>query len=377
MFTPRHRGRRLDLAHHLDTIQRGHAVRIRMLIPTVVLGAALIAATGCGGDDTTPATTGAATATTASGSITGSGSSFVYPLVSKWIPSLRDQGLDVTYSPDGSGAGVAAITARTVDFGASDAPLSEEQFAACKECVQIPWALSATSVAFNLDGIDTIKLTGELLAQIYLGEVKAWDDPAIAELNPGVELPSTPVRPVYRSDSSGTSYNFTDFLSEESPAWKSQVGRGTNANWPAGTGAKGSSGVAGVVAKTEGALTYVDVAYARENDLATASVRNAAGEFVDPELEAIGKAAAAVDMASIPDTGEISVVAPPASAKGAYPICTFTYVILAKASDKAAQVKALVEYALGDGQDAGPDLLFRPLPEPVRTFGREQLALVG
>lgn len=353
-------------------------MRSRQLITIAALAAALLAGAGCGGDDSGGSTTAGGTGTAAAtGSITGSGSSFVYPLVSAWIPALRSDGLQVTYSPDGSGAGIAAITARSVDFGASDAPLSEQQFADCGGCVQVPWALSATSIAYNLPGVEGLRLTGGVLARIYLGEVKTWNDPAIATLNPGAELPDTPVRPVYRSDNSGTSYNFTEFLSKESPAWRGRVGRGTNARWPAGTGAKGSSGVSGVVAKTEGALTYVDVAYARQNDLATASIRNAGGEFVAPDLDAIGKAADAVDTGSIPKTGEISVVAPPASATGAYPICTFTYVILPKQSEKAARLKAFVSYALGEGQKAGPDLLFAPLPEAVRAFGRTQLDQVG
>src|SRR5215471_16458364 len=194
--------------------------------------------------------------------ITGAGSSFVFPLVSAWIPQLGSAfGINLTYSPIGSGGGIAAVTARTVDFGASDAPLSSDQFTACKGCVQIPWALSATSIAYNLPGVGCVlRLNGPVLANIYLGKVSNWDDPAIKALNPKCNLPSTKITPVYRSDNSGTSYNFTDFLSVTSPEWKSRIGTGVNAQWPAGVGARGSSGVAGVVTKTEGALCYVDVA---------------------------------------------------------------------------------------------------------------------
>src|SRR5207244_3905362 len=194
----------------------------------------------------------------------------------------------IAYSPIGSGGGIAAITARQVDFGASDAPLSSDQFAACKGCVQIPWALSATSIIYNLDGVpNDLHMTGPVLARIYLGQIKKWDDPAIQKLNSKVNLPSSEITPVYRSDNSGTSYNFTDYLSAVSPAWKSKVGVGVNANWPAGQGGKGSSGVAGVVSNTKGAVGYVDIAYALKNHLKFMAVKNASGVFTTPGLRGI------------------------------------------------------------------------------------------
>ena len=181
--------------------------------------------------------------------ITGAGSTFVSPLVSVWAADYASKtGTQIAYSPVGSGAGIAAITARQVDFGASDAPLSPDQFTACNGCVQIPWALSATSIIYNLSGVpNNLHMTGAVLARIYLGQITKWDDPAIKALNPKVSLPSTSITPVYRSDNSGTTYNFTDYLSAVSPAWKAKIGVGVNANWPAGQGGKGSSGVSGMV----------------------------------------------------------------------------------------------------------------------------------
>src|SRR5262245_24900718 len=211
----------------------------------------------------------AATTKSSDTSLTGAGSSFVFPLVSAWIPQLGSAfGINVNYSPIGSGGGIAAVTGRTVDFGASDAPLSADQFSACKGCVQIPWALSATSIAYNLPGLNcVVRLNGTLISQMYLGQITSWDDGKIKAANPKCNLPSTKITPVYRSDNSGTSYNFTDFLSSSSPSWKSKLGVGVNAQWPTGVGARGSSGVAGVVTKTNGALCYVDVAYALNNKL--------------------------------------------------------------------------------------------------------------
>jgi phosphate transport system substrate-binding protein len=203
------------------------------------------------------------------GTLTGAGATFPFPLISKWIPAYdQANGTQINYSPIGSGGGIAAITARTVDFGASDAPLSPDQFTACKGCVQIPWALSATAVIYNVPGAPQgLKLSPAVIAQMYLGFIKKWNSPSIRKDNPGVNLPDLNVTPVYRSDSSGTTYNFTDFLSKTSTAWKSRVGNSTSVNWPTGIGARGSAGVAGVVSRTEGGVMYADVAYALANKL--------------------------------------------------------------------------------------------------------------
>ena len=331
----------------------------------VVLGAALIAALG-------------ASAKSSDDTITGAGSTFVAPLVSLWTADYGSKtGVKIAYSPVGSGAGIAAITARQVDFGASDAPLSPEQFSACNGCLQIPWALSATAIIYNVPGApNNLHLTGPVVAQIYLGQIKAWNDPAIKALNPKVNLPSTAITPVYRSDNSGTSYNFTDYLSAVSPAWKSKIGIGVNANWPAGQGGRGSSGVAGVVSNTQGAIGYVDVAYALKNRLKFAAIRNNSGAFTTPGLRGINAAGATVK--SVPATGELHIVNPPRADRLAYPICTFTYVIVPAKSSKAALLRKFIFYAVSptQGQKLAPKLLFAPLPKVVLVSTEKTLTKI-
>jgi phosphate transport system substrate-binding protein len=307
------------------------------------------------------------------GTLTGAGATFPFPLISKWIPAYdQASGTQVNYSPIGSGGGIAAITARTVDFGASDAPLSPDQFTACKGCVQIPWALSGTAVIYNVPGTPQgLKLTPAVIAQIYLGFIKKWNSPSIRKDNPGVTLPDLNVTPVYRSDSSGTTFNFTDFLSKTSPAWKSRVGNSTSVNWPTGIGARGSSGVAGVVTRTEGAITYADVAYALQNKLKFARVKNKAGKWTLPGLRSINAAASSVD--KVTGNGEISIVNPPKTQPLAYPISTFTYALAPTASSKAAELRKFIYWAITSGQKFGPPLLFVPLPKSILAFDYKQI----
>jgi len=338
-------------------------LRRHIQILAAVLAAALVAAA-------------AATAKSTGTQLTGAGSSFVYPLVSTWTPALdRAFGYKITYGSVGSGAGIAAITARTVDFGASDAPLSSDQAAACKGCVQIPWALSATSVAYNVPGAPThLRLSGKVLAGIFLGKITAWNDPAIKKLNKGGSLPSLKITPVYRSDASGTTFNFTEYLQAVSPEWKSKVGNSTQVNFPAGVGAKGSSGVAGLVTRTDGAITYVDVAYALANHIRFAAIQNRAGKYVYPGIKQIRAAAATVT--KVPANNQISIVDPPKSQADAYPICTFTYVILPTKTDKAAELRKFVFWTLTQGQAYGPKLLFVPIPKPVLVAAEKTLKQV-
>jgi phosphate transport system substrate-binding protein len=307
------------------------------------------------------------------GTLTGAGATFPYPLISKWIPAYDSaSGTQVNYSPIGSGGGISAITARTVDFGASDAPLSPDQFTACKGCVQIPWALSATAVIYNVPGAPQgLKLTPAVIAQIYLGFIKKWNSPSIRKDNPGVSLPDLNITPVYRSDSSGTSYNFTDFLTKTSAGWKNKVGTGTSVNWPTGVGARGSAGVTGVVTRTEGGITYADVAYALANKLKFARVQNKAKKWTLPGLRSINAAAASVD--KVTGNGEISIVNPAKSQPLAYPIATFTYFLAPTASSKAAELRKFVYWAITAGQKFGPPLLFAALPKSVLTFNYKQI----
>jgi phosphate ABC transporter, phosphate-binding protein len=308
--------------------------------------------------------------------LVGAGSTFVYPLVSQWIGDYaKAASVTVTYGAVGSGAGIAAITDGSVDFGASDAPLSPDQATACKDCVEIPWALGGTSVAYNLDGApDHLNLTGPVLANIFLGRITHWNDPAITGLNPGRALPDTRITPVFRSDASGTSYNFTDYLSRVSPEFKSKVGTSTQPTFPTGQGAKGSSGVSGVVSSTDGAITYVDVAYATSANFAYAAMKNKAQKFTVPDVESCR--AAARDAKSPKPNAAISIVDPSATAAGAYPICTFTYVIVRKQSSKAETLKAFLTYAITTGQEAGPKLLFAPLPPAVVAADKQAIAQI-
>jgi phosphate transport system substrate-binding protein len=305
-----------------------------------------------------------AAASSTGGSLKGAGSTFVFPLVSQWQANYKNA--QITYGSVGSGAGIAAITARTVDFGASDAPLTKDQATACKGCEQIPWALSSTSIPYHVPGISYgLKLTGKILANIYLGHITKWNASAIKKINPGVNLPDLKITPVYRSDGSGTSFNFTDFLSRVSPEWKSKVGVGTQPSFPVGIGGKGSSGLAGVVSRTDGAIGYVDEAYSLKNGFKVAKVQNRAGKFQLPGLKGIAAAAATIHR--VPSNGALSIVNPPKSQKLAYPICTFTYVIVPLKSSKASTLKQFISWAITGGQSYAKPLQFFPLPNLVRT----------
>ena len=318
--------------------------------------------------------TGLAAASSQKTSLTGAGSTFVAPLVSQWISHYSAASMN--YSGVGSGAGIAAISSRQVDFGASDAPMTPDQFAGCHGCVQIPWAFSATSIPYNVSGVGYgLKLTGPILADIYLGHVKKWNDKRIQALNKGVKLPDENIVPIYRSDASGTSFNFSDYLSHVSKEWKSKIGTGTQPAFPSGVGARGSSGVAAKLGSTQGGITYVDIAYAYKNHYKIAKVQNRAGKFVLPTIKSLRAATASVKRVTRKDNA-ISVVDPAKSQPKAYPICTFTWVILPLQSSKAADLKKFVDWAVTKGQSFGPKLLFLPLPNAVRTAARHTLARV-
>jgi len=340
----------------------------KLTILLALLAATALAATGGAG---------ASSSKSQSGSLTGAGSTFVSKLVQSWIPKVQSAlDIKVTYGPIGSGGGIAQITNRTVDFGASDAPLTADQFAACKSCVQIPWALSATSIPYRLDGgPNRIRLNGTVLANIFLGKIKNWDDPAIKKLNKGKTIPGTAITVIHRSDGSGTTYNFTDYLSHVSKEWKSRVGRGTAVNWPTGVGGRGSSGVSAALSQTNGGITYVDVAFSLANHFKFAAIQNRAGKYTLPGLRSIAAAGKTI-LRVAPDNGGISIVNPSKSEPLAYPICTFTYVIIPKQTGKAAELKKFVRWTLTNGQSDGPKLLFQPIPKVVLKASLKTLNLV-
>jgi phosphate transport system substrate-binding protein len=333
-------------------------------------GLIALAATGCGSSSDSGSGGDSAT-------ITGAGSTLVLPLVSKWESDYNEKhGVAITYGGIGSGGGIEQITARTVDFGASDAPLTPDQASAGNGLLQIPWALSATAISYNVKGIDDgLQLDGQTVADIYLGKITTWDDPAIQKLNPGANLPSTKITPVYRSDGSGDTYALTDWLSKVSPEWKSQVGVGTEVKFPTGVGAEHNDGVAGVETKTDGSIAYLAASYVQSNGFNQAALENAAGNFEQPDVKTIATAAETVK--SVPADNAISITDPPASAKDAYPLSTFTYALVPQDSSKADALKKFLTYAIGPGQEFGPDLLFASLPSQVLQADKATIAKIG
>ncbi len=338
--------------------------------------AILVAACGSSNNNASSSSSTPGSASSGSKTLVGAGSTLIAPLMSQWQPAYNTQaGVAVTYGAIGSGGGIAQITARTVDFGASDAPLTPDQFTAAKNVVQIPWALAATLVAYNTKGVpNQLKLSGPVLASIWMGTIKTWNDPAIAKLNPGVSLPSTKITPVYRTDGSGDTYAFTNYLSHISPQWQSKIGASTQVQFPAGLGGKGNSGVGGVISSTNGSIGYVAISYVFANKFDYALIQNAAGKYPVPGIPSISAAAATVT--SVPSNNEVSIVDPPASAPGAYPISTFTYAIVPLSSPKAAALTPFLSWAITTGQSSGAALNFAPLPAVVVTADKATIARI-
>jgi phosphate transport system substrate-binding protein len=307
----------------------------------------------------------------ASAALTGAGSTLVAPLMANWINGFETGGgTSVKYAAVGSGEGIKQIANGTVDFGASDAPMTSEQAAECNGCVTIPWALSATGVGVNVPGVSKLNLSGPVLAEIFMGKITKWNDKKIAALNPKAKLPSTTITPVFRSDGSGDTYAFTNYLSKVSPAWRSQYGFGTSVGFSAGIGAKGNSGVTSTL-KTPGAIGYVAAAYLIGAGLHAASIENAAGNFELPNLSNIEEAASVVK-AVRPNSG-VSIVDPPKKATKAYPISTFTYAIVPGNAPQATAVKEFINYAITKGQSYGAALDFAPLPSVVLSAAQKAL----
>jgi phosphate transport system substrate-binding protein len=324
----------------------------------------------------------AAVAKQSSTVLNGAGSTFVQPLVSVWTPALGSAfDYTIQYAPVGSGGGIQAISNRSVDFGASDAPMTPDQFSACNGCVQIPWALAGTAIDYNLPGLSlpkntNLRLTGDVVAKMYMGAITSWNDPAIKALNPKATLPDTKITPIYRTGNSGTTYNFTDYLSAVSPAWKSQLGTGQSVNWPTGVGASGNAGVAGSVSNTPGAIGYTDTAFAIANHLRFAAIKNAAGNFINPSIRNVAAAGSAVT--SVPANNELHIVNPPKSLATAYPIATYTYIIVPTKTSKAAEIRKMVFWALTQGQAAKytARLWFAPIPKVVLVASEKTLKQV-
>jgi phosphate transport system substrate-binding protein len=299
----------------------------------------------------------------------GAGATFPNPLYQKWLSeySKSHQNVLIDYQSLGSGAGIKQIQAQTVDFGASDAPMKDDDLkAAPGEILHIPTVLGAVVITYNVPSIkQTLKFSGDVIADIFLGKIKKWNDPKIAADNPGVAFPSTDITVVHRSDGSGTSAVFTDYLSKISAEWKDKVGAGVSPSWPVGLGGKGNEGVTGQIKNTPNTLGYVELAYAVQNNLPVAQVKNGAGNFIEPSIDAV-TAAAAASAGTTPDDLRVSIT----NAQGgtAYPISSYTYILLYKNQKDAAKGKALVDFVwwgIHDGEKYAPELRYATLPADI------------
>lgn len=330
-------------------------VNARKIILLALTAISAIALTACGGSATT--------------TISGAGATFPQPVYDQWSADLKDaQSIMVNYNPIGSGGGIAQFTAGTVDFGATDAAMDDEELAEAEKKgtpVHVPSVFGAVAVAYNLPGVKSgVKLTGEALADIFLGKITEWNDPVIAKSNPGVELPATRITVVHRSDESGTTKLFTTYLGDYSSTWKDDVGVDKTVKWPTGTGAAKNAGVAGGVKQTPGAIGYVELAYALQNNFTTAALENSSGKFVVPTLETT---AAAGEGLSVPKDLRFDAINSPNPA--AYPISSATFLLIyedmCKAGIKpqaAKDTKAFLTFGLGEGQASAKQLGYAPLP---------------
>lgn len=302
--------------------------------------------------------------------INGAGATFPYPIYSKWFSVYHEKnGVRINYQSIGSGGGIRQISKKTVDFGATDGPMSSKQlYQAAGDIVHIPTVVGAVVAAYNLksgkgEAITDLKLTGPVLADIYLGKIRTWDDAAIKALNPDIDLPGAPITVLRRADGSGTTYCFVDYLSAVSPEWKKRVGVNTSVQWPVGLGGKGNEGVAGLLVQTPNSIGYVEAIYAKQNDLPTAAMRNKAGKFVTASVASIAAAAKGTPM---PKDFRVSIV--DAAGPEAYPISTYTWLLVYKknAAGKAEALKTFVAWMLADGQPIAAEMGYAPLPEDVR-----------
>ena len=300
--------------------------------------------------------------------LNGAGATFPNPIYQKWFSEYHNVHKDVqiNYQSIGSGGGIQQLTSGTVDFGASDGPMTDEQLSKVSGKVfHIPTVLGAVVPMYNINGVTgELKFTGEVLADIYLGNIKKWNDPKLAKDNPGVKFPDEEIVVVHRSDGSGTTYIFTDYLSKVSSAWKDKVGKGTSVNWPAGLGGKGNEGVSGMVKQTEGSLGYVELIYAVSNKMSYGTVQNAAGTFVKASLESVTAAAASVK--DMPEDFRVSITNAPG--KDAYPISSFTWLLVPAEWTDAGKEKAFVDFLtwmVDKGQSMTSALQYAPLPKNV------------
>ncbi|MBL8007465.1 MAG: phosphate ABC transporter substrate-binding protein PstS [Ignavibacteria bacterium] len=314
--------------------------------------------------------------------INGAGATFPYPIYSKWFSEYGKVNKDakINYQSIGSGGGVKQITEGTVDFGASDSPMSNEEIEKANtknnnKIIHIPTVIGSVVLTYNIPGIDkNINLTPEAITGIYLGKIKKWNDPVIQKENPDLKLPDKEIIVTYRTDGSGTTYVFTDYLGKVSEEWKTKVGTAKDVKFPAGQGGKGNEGVTGLVKQLEYSVGYVELVYALQNNLKYANVKNSEGEFIAPTLESLTKAAEQTS-AEIPDDLRQSITN--AKGKGSYPISSYTYILIyenQKDAQKGKTMKSFFEWALTDGEKFAKDLGYAPLPETVIARAKQKVS---
>ncbi len=306
--------------------------------------------------------------------INGAGATFPFPLYSKWFSEFQKvhNEVQINYQSIGSGGGIRQFTAHTIDFGATDIPMTAEQLAKSPTpIIHIPTVVGAVVLTYHLPGIPTgLKLSSEVLADLFLGKIKTWNDPRITQMNPGMTFPTDPVTIVRRSDGSGTTAIFTDYLSKVSKDWKTRVGTGTAVNWPTGLGGKGNEGVAGLIQQTPGAIGYTELVFAKINHLSIAAIKNSSDEFILPDLLSVTRAAASVTQ-SMPSDYRISITDP--KLKGAYPISAFTYLLVhnSMTQNKGEKIITFLHWAIAEGQEYAQKLFYAPLPsEMVKKVNR-------
>lgn len=298
----------------------------------------------------------------------GAGATFPNPLYQKWVSEYGKQhpNIKIDYQSVGSGAGIKQIKERTIDFGASDSPMKDEDLKTAGEILHIPTVLGAVVITYNLAGVaQPLRFTPDVIADIFLGKLKKWNDPRIKAENSGVNLPDADITVVHRSDGSGTSAVFTDYLSKVSPEWKGKVGSGTSPNWPVGLGGKGNEGVTGQVKATPNTIGYVELAYAVQNKLPVGVIKNKSGSFVEPSIDAVTAAAAAA-LSMTPDDLRVSITDAPGAT--AYPISSYTYLLVYKDQQDAVKGKVLIDFlwwGIHDGEKFAKDLMYAPLPADI------------
>jgi phosphate transport system substrate-binding protein len=348
------------------------------------LAALMLLAVACAKEGANNSATASSTTSSSGRSVdlTGAGATFPYPIYSKWFSDYAGAtGVKINYQSIGSGGGIRQLSEGTVDFGASDSPMSDDEMAKAKggPILHIPTVLGADVVTYNLPGVTAaLKLTPAVIADIFMGKVKKWNDTRIATLNTGVSLPATDILVVHRSDGSGTTYIFTDYLSTAVPAWKTSVGKGKEVKWPVGLGAKGNEGVAGQVKQTPGSIGYVELAYATQNNLPIAAIRNKSGQFIAASVPAVTAAAAGAAKALPANTDyRISIVDAPGA--DSYPISSFTWILVYQKQQDAAKGKKLVDFlnwALTEGEKSAVTLDYAPLPAEMATTVKAKLGTI-